>query len=120
MMLAMDGSSLMALHVQRQMVGSGEAAVTVAAFERLTSGVFAKVSGQFVGSGEAPLTSVPTALVWLFARMCSQMGFQMRTFCVHLFAAIVLTLVYSPAQLRPLLFQQLFHLKHRLHRLDGF
>ena len=38
------------------MIRSGEAALTHCAAERFGSGVFPDVTGQFIGSGEAPFT----------------------------------------------------------------
>lgn len=55
----------MALHVQRQVVRTGEAATAGDAFERFRARVFAVMPRQFIRSGEAPVTSLPTAPVWL-------------------------------------------------------
>ena len=48
-----------ALHVQRQVVRTAEAAVTVATLEGFGSGVFAVMAGELVGAGEAPLATGP-------------------------------------------------------------
>lgn len=47
------------------MVGAGEAAPAVVALEGLGSRVFPKVAGEFVGSGEPPLTAFPRTPVRL-------------------------------------------------------
>lgn len=57
----------MALGVQRQVVGAREAALAVAAAERLGAGVLAVVPRQLVRPGEAPLAALPGALVRLLA-----------------------------------------------------
>ena len=46
----------MPLGVEGQVIRSGEAALTHCAAERFGSGVFPDVTGQFIGSGEAPFT----------------------------------------------------------------
>lgn len=92
--------SLMALHMKGQMIGSGEAAVTMGTFERLAARVFSIMTGQFIGSREAPFASIPGAFVWLLPCVGPQVSLQVRRFSVYFFAAIILTLVYPPAQFR--------------------
>ena len=58
-------TSLVPLHVECQVIGAGEAAPAVVALEGLGSRVFPKVAGEFVGSGEPPLTAFPRTLVRL-------------------------------------------------------
>ena len=60
----------MALHVQRQVIGPREAALTALTLERLGARVFAVVSGELVGAGEPPLAALPRAPVGLLA--CNQ------------------------------------------------
>ncbi len=55
----------MALGVQREVVGPGEAAVAHAAAERLGARVFANVTRQLVGAREPPLARLEGALVRL-------------------------------------------------------
>lgn len=55
----------MALHVKSQVVGPGETALAMTAFEWFASGVLSEVSGQLIGSGETPLTALPRTLVRL-------------------------------------------------------
>lgn len=55
--------ALVPLHVQRQVVRPGEAAAAHAALERLRPGVFPEMASQLIGTGEAPLTSLPGALI---------------------------------------------------------
>ncbi|GIY21207.1 hypothetical protein CEXT_636301 [Caerostris extrusa] len=62
--LPSDGR-LMPLHVQRQMIRSGEGSLTQLTFEWLLTCVFSVVSGQFVGPGKLPSTALPCACVWL-------------------------------------------------------
>lgn len=57
----------MSLHVECQVIGAGEAAAAHAALERLGPGVFPEMASQLVGTGEAPLTSLPGALVRLLS-----------------------------------------------------
>lgn len=56
---------LVTLHVQGQVVGAREAAAAGDALERFGSGVFPVVSGELVGSGEAPVAALPCAAVRL-------------------------------------------------------
>lgn len=53
----------MALLVQRQVVGPGEAPLAVGTLERLHARVLAEVSGQLVGARELPRAALPHALV---------------------------------------------------------
>lgn len=55
------------LGVQRQVVRAREAALAVAAAERLRAGVLAVVSRQLVGPGEPPVAALPRAFVRLFS-----------------------------------------------------
>ena len=48
------------------MIRSGEAAFTHCAAERFGSGVFSDVTGQFVGSGEAPFTRWKVTCIGFF------------------------------------------------------
>lgn len=54
------------LHVQRQVIWSGKASFTNLTLERLSTGMFAVVSGQLVGPGKTPLAFGPMAAVWFF------------------------------------------------------
>ena len=55
----------MPLHVQRQVVRSGEAPVAVVALERLDPGVLAVVARQLVRASKSPLAALPRTLVRL-------------------------------------------------------
>lgn len=68
---------LVALHVQRQVIGASEGALADVAFERFGTRVLPVVTGQFVGPGKPPLTFRPMALVWLLSCVYPLMGFQM-------------------------------------------
>lgn len=57
----------MALLVQSQVVGAGEAALAVGALERLDARVLPEVSCQFVGTSELPRAAFPHALVGFLA-----------------------------------------------------
>jgi hypothetical protein len=56
-----------ALHVQRQVVRSGEGALTQVALEGLLSCVFPVVTSQLVGARELPRATFPRALVRLLS-----------------------------------------------------
>lgn len=58
-------SVLVALHVQREVVGAGEAAVAHHALERLGTRVLPVVAGQLVRPGKPPVAAVPGTLVGL-------------------------------------------------------
>ena len=49
------------------MIRAGEAAVAHGTLERLRPGVFPEMASQLVRAGEAPLTSLPGALVRLLS-----------------------------------------------------
>lgn len=51
--------SYVSLHVQSQMVRSGETSVTMCALKWLGTGVFSEVSGQFITSCKTPRTALP-------------------------------------------------------------
>lgn len=53
--------------VQTQVVGSGEAALTDLAGERLVAGVLAVVAGELVASCETPVATFERALVWFLS-----------------------------------------------------
>lgn len=55
----------MAAAVQGQVVRPGKGTVALGAAERLDPRVFAEVSGQLVGAGEAPRAALPGAVVGL-------------------------------------------------------
>lgn len=58
-------SVLVALHVQREVVGAGEAAVAHHALERLGTRVLSVVAGQLVRPGKPPVAALPGTLVGL-------------------------------------------------------
>lgn len=60
------------------MVGAGEAAPAVVALEGLGSRVFPKVAGEFVGSGEPPLTAFPRTPVRLLTGVRALVGLEVR------------------------------------------
>ena len=64
----------MPLHVQTQVVASGELAVAALALEGSVARVLAVVSRQFVGAGEAPAAAFPPALVRLLTWQWKVMG----------------------------------------------
>ena len=57
----------MPLHVEREVVRPGEAAVALAALEGLDARVLPQVPRQLVRPREPPLAAVPRAPVWLLA-----------------------------------------------------
>lgn len=61
----MSSDQQVALFVQGQVVGAGEAAVTVRALEGLHSCVLAEVARQLIGAGKLPRTALPHAPVGL-------------------------------------------------------
>jgi len=87
--------SLVTFHVQRQMIGSREAAETELAIERSIARMFSEVSGQFVGSGEFPVTAFPSALVRFLACVSSHMSLQMGTFRIDFVARGIRTSVHT-------------------------
>lgn len=61
--------SLVSLHVQGQVVRSGEAPAAHGTLERLSPRVLPEVARQLVGTGEAPVATLPGAFVRLLACM---------------------------------------------------
>ena len=76
-----------AFHVQSQVIGAGEGAFTKPALKRSITGVFAVVTGQFIGTGELPSATLPGALVGFFTRVRPQVSLQVRRFRVRLGAS---------------------------------
>jgi len=85
-----------ALHVQGQVIGTGEAALAHLAAERLGARVFAVVARQLVGARETPLTFRPVASVRLFACVNSLVGLEVRALGVHFGASGEVAVVDSP------------------------
>lgn len=81
----------MSATVEGEVVRAGEAAVTVAAFERFDAGVFAVMSCQLVRASELPCAVIPRTLVWLLTCVCASVGFKMRALGVNLIASFKLT-----------------------------
>jgi len=53
-------------HVESEVIRSREAPLALAALEGLRAGVFPKMAGEFVGTGESPAAARPAAAVRLF------------------------------------------------------
>jgi hypothetical protein len=61
------------LHVQGEMIGSGERVIAHATDVRLVTGVFAMMTTQLVRTGELPLAAGPRAAERLFTcAVCSR------------------------------------------------
>lgn len=90
---------LVPLHVQGEMVGSGEGPGANGALEGLGTRVFPVVARELVGTGKAPVAAVPRAPVRLLTRVSPEVGFQMGRLGVDLLAAWVITVV-DPAFLQ--------------------
>lgn len=79
--------SLMAFEMKCKMVRPGKGTFAVGTFERLDASVLAVVTGELIRAGKLPSTSLPCTFVWLLPSVSPQMGFEVRTLCVHLTAA---------------------------------
>lgn len=86
----------MSLHVQRQVVTPGEAALADDALERFRAGVLPVVPRQLVGPRETPLALGPLTGVRFFTRVDSLMGFQVGAFGVDFCATNKITVMYPP------------------------
>ncbi len=53
--------------MKSQMVRTSETSLTDFAFEGFGAGMLTIVTGQFIRSGETPLTFWPMALIWLLS-----------------------------------------------------
>ena len=85
----LGGGSEVALHVQREMVATGEGSLAQLALERSVAGVLAVVARQLVGARELPPAALPAAQVRLLARVSAVMRLQVRALRVRLVAARV-------------------------------
>lgn len=65
----------MAAAVQGKVVRPGKGAVALSAAERFDSRVLAEVSGQLVGTGEAPGAALPGTVVRLLSCVYPPVGF---------------------------------------------
>lgn len=83
-------------HVQRQVIGAGEAALAHFAPERLGAGVFAIVARQLVAARETPLTLGPVTPVRLLSCVDSLVSFEMRALGVHFGASGKIAIVDPP------------------------
>ena len=80
-------SSYVALHVQGEVVGAAEGPFTQVALEGPVASVLAVVASQLVRPGKLPPATFPGAVVRLFARVCAQVGLEVRAFRVRLVAS---------------------------------
>lgn len=81
----------MPLHMQRQMVTSGEGTLTKVALERTVSSVLAVMPRQFIRAGKLPATTLPVAVVGFLAGVCSEVSLEMGALGVGLHTARVRT-----------------------------
>lgn len=65
------------------------------ALEGFGSSMFAIVTGQLIGAGKLPAATLPRAFVRLLASVRPLVGFQVRTFGVHLIAVREIAFVYA-------------------------
>lgn len=89
----------MALPVQGQVVGAGEAAVTVWTLEGFDASVFSEMSCQFIRPSKLPRAPFPRAFVGLFSCVRSSVCLQVRAFSVHFVAPVIIASVYPPLPL---------------------
>ena len=66
------------------MITPGESSVTKVTFEGFTPGVFAVMSGQLIGSGKLPVTSLPAAEIRLLSGVGPLVSLQMTALGVNL------------------------------------
>ena len=74
----------MPLHVEREVVASGERPGAQVALERLLAGVFPVVPGQLIGPGKLPAAALPGAGVRLLSSVGPLVSFQVRALGVDL------------------------------------
>lgn len=84
------------LHVQWQVIGSGESSLTNVTFERFVTSVFTEVAGQLIWSRKPPGAAFPCTYIRLLPCVCPSVGFQVRTLCVDFIAAFKVTPVDPP------------------------
>lgn len=82
--------------MQRQVVGSGEAALTVGTLERLHARVLAEVSCELVGARKLPCAALPHALVGFLTGVRPAVCLQVGALGVHLVAPGEVAAVDSP------------------------
>lgn len=80
----------MSLHVQREVVASGEGALAQVALERSVAGMFTVVPRQLVRPGELPAASLPRAVVGFLASVRAEVSLQVRALRVGFRAAWVI------------------------------
>ena len=78
----------MPLHVQGEVVRSGEGPFAEPALERTVASVFPHVSGELIRPRKLPSAAFPGADVRLFARVSPLVGLQVGRLCVGLEAAL--------------------------------
>lgn len=87
---------LVPLHMQGQVIRSGEGARADRALERFGPCVFPEVTSQLIRTGETPVTSIPRTPVRLLTSVGPQVGFQMGRLGVHFLTSWEVTVVYPP------------------------
>lgn len=85
---------LMAFHVERQMIRSGESPVTELAFERFGARVFPKMPGKLIRASKPPFTAFPGTFIRFFARMSSHVRLEMRTLGVNFITTWMFAVMY--------------------------
>lgn len=86
----------MALHVEGEVVRSGERPLAEVASERLLTRVLAEVARQLVRPSKLPHAPFPCAMVRFLTCVRSFVSFQMGTLGVHFIAPRHVTFVYFP------------------------
>lgn len=84
---------LVSLHVQGEVVGSGEGARADGALEGFGARVLSEMARQLIRTCEAPVAAVPRAPVRLLTRVSPEVGFQMGRLGVDFLASWVITVV---------------------------
>lgn len=87
---------LVSLHVQGEVVRSGEGARADGALEGFGARVLPVMARQLVRTSKTPVAAVPRAPVGLLTRVSPEVGFQMGRLGVDLLAAWVITVVDPP------------------------
>lgn len=87
---------LVSLHVQGEVVGSGEGARADGALEGFGACVLPEMARQLIRTCEAPVAAVPRAPVRLLTRVSPEVSFQMGRLGVDFLAAWVITVVDPP------------------------
>lgn len=91
--------SVVSLHMEGEVVGSGEGSITQRTLERLLTSVLAEMPRELIAPGKLPRAAVPLADVRFLARVRAHVRLEMRTLRVFFIASWLLANVHGESSI---------------------